>query len=107
MSTLHGQGVFMVTQDGRCHGPSALPDERSPGRKGPALVHAHVIRPYSHSLSDDEVHYRPPAERQSDAERDPLARFPRHLLQQGIASQPELDLIRNQLQMLMMAATWR
>src|SRR3954453_10051878 len=39
-------------------------------RKGPALVHAHVIRPYSHSLSDDEVHYRPPVERQSDADRD-------------------------------------
>ena len=45
-------------------------------RKGPALVHAHVIRPYSHSLSDDEVHYRPPAEREADAERDPLDRVP-------------------------------
>ncbi len=42
-------------------------------RKGPALVHAHVIRPYSHSLSDDEAIYRPKAERERDAERDPLA----------------------------------
>ena len=35
--------------------------------KGPAFVHAHVIRPYSHSLSDDERLYRPESERQSDA----------------------------------------
>ena len=36
-------------------------------RKGPALVHAHVIRPYTHSLSDDEIQYRPPAEREADS----------------------------------------
>src|ERR1051325_8726350 len=41
-------------------------------RQGPAFVHAHVIRPYSHSLSDDEVMYRPPAEREADAARDPV-----------------------------------
>ena len=34
MSMLHGH-VFVATQDGRCHGLSALPDERSPGHKGP------------------------------------------------------------------------
>ena len=67
-------------------------------RKGPALVHAKVIRPYSHSLSDDEVHYRPTAERSADAERDPLTRFPRHLLEQGIATQAELDLIARQVE---------
>src|SRR3989440_7440919 len=39
-------------------------------RKGPALVHAHVIRPYSHSLSDDEVLYKPPTEREEEATRD-------------------------------------
>jgi 2-oxoisovalerate dehydrogenase E1 component len=73
-------------------------------RKGPALVHARVIRPYSHSLSDDEVHYRPAAERQSDAERDPLVRFPRYLLDQGVASQAELDLIARQVEEEVQAA---
>ena len=67
-------------------------------RKGPALVHAHVIRPYSHSLSDDEVHYRPTVERQADAEKDPLARFPKHLVSQGIATQDELDSIGRQVE---------
>src|ERR1041385_3857289 len=42
--------------------------------KGPSLVHANVIRPYSHSLSDDEKLYRPDEERTADAERDPVKR---------------------------------
>jgi 2-oxoisovalerate dehydrogenase E1 component len=64
-------------------------------RKGPALVHAHVIRPYSHSLSDDEVHYRPTSEREADAARDPIVTFPRWLTEQGIATDAELDLIQS------------
>jgi 2-oxoisovalerate dehydrogenase E1 component len=52
--------------------------------KGPALVHGHVIRPYSHSLSDDEKLYRPEAERKQDAERDPIARLQKFLIDEGI-----------------------
>jgi len=66
-------------------------------RKGPAMVHARVTRPYSHSLSDDEILYKPPAERQAEAERDPVTRFPRHLIAQGIAAASEIEKIKEQV----------
>jgi 2-oxoisovalerate dehydrogenase E1 component len=74
-------------------------------RKGPALVHAKVIRPYSHSLSDDEVQYRPASEREADAKRDPLVRFPEYLVAQGIATSAELELVRNQVEEELRVAT--
>ncbi len=67
-------------------------------RKGPALVHAKVIRPYSHSLSDDEVQYRSSAEREADAARDPLVTWPRWLVDQGVATEAELELVRQQVE---------
>src|SRR5262245_29501514 len=48
-------------------------------RRGPALIHAHVVRPYSHSMSDDEKLYRPEKERELEAQRDPIATFRRLL----------------------------
>ena len=74
-------------------------------RKGPALVHAKVIRPYSHSLSDDEIHYRPVAEREVDAKKDPLVRFPKYLVEQGVATDAELDAIRKAVDEEVEAAT--
>ncbi len=67
-------------------------------RKGPALVHAHVIRPYSHSLSDDEVFYRTAEEREADAARDPIITFPRYLIEQGIATDAEIESIRQRVE---------
>lgn len=52
--------------------------------QGPALIHAHVIRPYSHSLSDDERLYKTQAERDAEAARDPIIIFPRWLISEGI-----------------------
>jgi len=52
--------------------------------KGPAFVHGHVIRAYSHSLSDDERLYRPEGELQENAQRDPVPRFQMFLLREGI-----------------------
>jgi 2-oxoisovalerate dehydrogenase E1 component len=58
---------------------------------GPVLIHAHCIRPYSHSLSDDERLYKTVAERAAEAERDPLLTFPRYLLAEGLISDAELS----------------
>jgi 2-oxoisovalerate dehydrogenase E1 component len=63
-------------------------------RRGPALVHARVIRPYSHSLSDDEAQYRSAAEREADAARDPLVTFPRLLIETATATEEQLALLR-------------
>ena len=52
--------------------------------KGPAFVHGHVIRQYSHSFSDDENLYRSEAERKRDLARDPLPKLQMRLLRDGI-----------------------
>ncbi|MEP7148349.1 MAG: dehydrogenase E1 component subunit alpha/beta [Acidobacteriota bacterium] len=63
-------------------------------RKGPAFVHAKVIRPYSHSLSDDEKLYRPDEERQADAAIDPIKTYAEFLMTDGIASSEQLEALR-------------
>jgi len=60
-------------------------------RRGPSLVHAHVIRPYSHSLSDDERMYKTPAEREAEAARDPIGILRRLLLKDGLATDVDLQ----------------
>jgi 2-oxoisovalerate dehydrogenase E1 component len=60
-------------------------------RKGPALVHAKVVRPYSHSLSDDEKLYKTPDERAAEAKRDPIVRMAEFLKAQGIATEKDLE----------------
>jgi 2-oxoisovalerate dehydrogenase E1 component len=62
-------------------------------RKGPAFVHARVIRPYSHSHSDDEKLYKPPAERAAEAMRDPIRKFTEFLKANSLAADGELAAI--------------
>ncbi|HWZ45010.1 MAG TPA: thiamine pyrophosphate-dependent enzyme [Candidatus Saccharimonadales bacterium] len=59
--------------------------------KGPALVHGHVIRPYSHSLSDDERQYRPEAERDLDAKKDPITRMQMFLVRENILDEAAIN----------------
>jgi 2-oxoisovalerate dehydrogenase E1 component len=58
---------------------------------GPAFVHGHVIRPYSHSLSDDEKLYRPESERKQEVERDPISRFQLFLIREGILDEQAIN----------------
>jgi len=64
---------------------------------GPAFVHGHCVRPYSHSLSDDDRLYRSEAERQADALRDPIARMQMRLLREGILNAEEINRLEQSL----------
>lgn len=74
---------------------------------GPAFVHAHVIRPYSHSLSDDERLYKTEAERAAEAARDPVSTFPQWLLRKELVSHDELQSIAREVDEILTAAIER
>jgi 2-oxoisovalerate dehydrogenase E1 component len=65
---------------------------------GPAFVHAHVIRPYSHSLSDDERLYRPESERERDAQRDPVTRTQMYLLREGVLDDKGINQLEKEVE---------
>jgi 2-oxoisovalerate dehydrogenase E1 component len=66
--------------------------------RGPALVHAHCTRPYSHSLTDDERFYKTARERADEAARDPLVNFSRFLLEEGLIERHQLDQMVREIQ---------
>ncbi len=85
----------------RCDGTDFMACYRAMGEavdwvrreRKPALVHARVTRPYSHSLSDDERLYKTPEEREAEVKRDPVTRMRLFLLAEGLASESELEAV--------------
>jgi 2-oxoisovalerate dehydrogenase E1 component len=75
--------------------------------RAPAVVHAYTIRPYSHSLSDDEKFYKTAAERAREAERDPIVRFPEWLVSEGILDRHSLQRITHEIDVEIQQATDR
>ena len=65
--------------------------------QGPAFVHGHVVRPYSHSLSDDDKLYRSTAEREADALLDPLAKMQMRLLREGVLTEEQSNALEHEL----------
>jgi 2-oxoisovalerate dehydrogenase E1 component len=63
----------------------------------PCLVHAHVIRPYSHSESDDDRLYKTPEMRDQEAQRDPMKTFPEYLIREGVATEKQLQTMRDEI----------
>jgi 2-oxoisovalerate dehydrogenase E1 component len=74
-------------------------------RRGPALVHATVTRPYSHSLSDDEKLYKTKAEREAEEARDPVIKFPEWLFSEGILDRHALQVIVHEVDKEIQEAT--
>ncbi|MGA7962686.1 MAG: dehydrogenase E1 component subunit alpha/beta [Candidatus Acidiferrales bacterium] len=81
--------------------------EHCRARKGPALIHAHVTRPYSHSLSDDEKLYKCEAERSEEAQRDPLPKFAVFLVREGILEESEIEALEAEVDREIVEATDR
>ena len=64
---------------------------------GPAFVHGHVTRPYSHSFSDDDRAYRPKSELEADSLRDPLQKMQMFLLREGILDAEAINRLEQQV----------
>ncbi len=67
-------------------------------RSGPAFLHAHCTRPYSHSLSDDERAYRPAAEREAQDQQDALVRTRKLLIDLEVATEEDLRALERDVQ---------
>jgi 2-oxoisovalerate dehydrogenase E1 component len=65
--------------------------------RGPAFVHGHVVRLYSHSLSDDDRVYRSKSEREADAHRDPLTKLQLRLLRDGILDTEQINRLESEV----------
>ena len=77
--------------------------EYARARKGPAVVHSKVTRPYSHSMSDDESKYRPESERKADSEKDCLKTFSAFLLREKILTEESLKKLHEDVQTMIRA----
>ncbi|MDE2720081.1 MAG: dehydrogenase [Gemmatimonadales bacterium] len=65
--------------------------------RGPALVHAQVTRPYSHSMSDDERLYKSDSERELESARDPLVTFADYIVREGVIEADELESLKAEI----------
>jgi 2-oxoisovalerate dehydrogenase E1 component len=94
-------GLHVAECDGtnpfECHPVCKDAVEYCRERRGPALIHAHVTRPYSHSLSDDEKLYKSAEEREEEARRDPLSKLALVLVREGVLDQKQIETLEAEI----------
>ena len=61
---------------------------------GPALIHADVVRPYSHSAADTQSKYRSADELAAERRRDPIDRLEAELVDGGVLTPSEAAEVR-------------
>jgi TPP-dependent pyruvate/acetoin dehydrogenase alpha subunit len=66
---------------------------RARAGKGPSFIECETYRRYGHNVSDDRGLWRPKGEREAWAEKDPIARFRKVIVERGIGAAEELDAI--------------
>ena len=71
---------------------------------GPALIHARVTRPYSHSAADTQSKYRSAEELAEEAARDPLLTMADALMNVGLLTQTEVDACWDEAKTIVAAA---
>lgn len=94
-------GLALFECDGTCpidsYDAVKVAEKHLRAGKGPALLHAHVTRPYSHSLSDDHSFYRTKEELEQESKLDILNTYPKLLLQAGFLTKDELEAIKQNI----------
>ena len=71
---------------------------------GPALVHAQVTRPYSHSAADTQSKYRSTEELSREQARDPLTLMAAALVDGGVFSPDEIAALREEARQIVIDA---
>lgn len=71
---------------------------------GPALVHATVTRPYSHSSADTQSKYRSADELATESEHDPLLLFEKAVVDGGLMTPDEVANLKEEARQTVVAA---
>jgi 2-oxoisovalerate dehydrogenase E1 component len=74
---------------------------------GPALIHATVTRPYSHSSQDTQSKYRSSDELAEEATHDPLVLMEQALLEGGVMRADEVAAVKEEARQTVLAAARR